>query len=133
MNLCKVCGKKCEKEYCFQHKPKQALRKVALNKKVPLEEAKQATQERIQKDYNFYLGIWNKRPHRCQVCDTPLGSELRSYMFDHLIEKSTHPELRYEEDNLIVVCLDCHSKKTNGFINEKYQEFIDKAKEKFGK
>ncbi|MEY4335004.1 MAG: hypothetical protein RLZZ196_3754 [Bacteroidota bacterium] len=47
------------------------------------------------------------------------------------IEKSTHPELRYEPDNIAIVCMDDHGCKTNGFPKEKHQELVNIAKEKF--
>jgi hypothetical protein len=53
-------------------------------------------------------------------------------MFDHLLEKSKHPELKYEKENIILVTFEEHEKKTNGFPDEKHKELIEVAKQKFG-
>ena len=84
-----------------------------------------------EKDMEFYNRIWNKRPHKCEVCGKELGNELSTGYMDHLLEKSSYPDLRHEEDNIIVVCLDCHYLKTNGFPKPLHQEAIEKAKERF--
>lgn len=76
------------------------------------------------------MKIWNSREHKCQVCGKWLGREPLSLYFEHLIEKKPHPELRHVEENLLLVCSDCHHKKTNGFPMPKHKEAIEKAKEK---
>ena len=81
----------------------------------------------------MFLDIWKKRPHRCENCDTHLGSEPLSYMFDHILEKSKYPDLRYEEKNICMLCLDCHSDKTNCKLSNFMKEKIKKVKEIFGK
>jgi 5-methylcytosine-specific restriction endonuclease McrA len=52
-------------------------------------------------------------------------------MFDHLLEKSKHPELEWEPDNILLVCLECHGCKSRGIISEKYAEKINFVKTKF--
>jgi len=80
---------------------------------------------------NFFMSIWAKRSHKCEHCGKWLGKEPRSYMFDHLLEKSKYPKLRLEEDNILLVCLECHDNKTRGIISEKYQEKINFVRTKF--
>ena len=79
----------------------------------------------------FYFKIWNSRPHICVSCGCSLGNELRSYHIEHLLEKSKYPELIDEPLNIMLVCLDCHTKKTNGNPTKKHQEEINKVKELF--
>ena len=79
----------------------------------------------------FFYSLWSKRPHECQSCSSPLGHEPHSYNFDHLLEKSKYPDLAFNEDNIFICCLDCHTKKTNGHPTEKHLEAINKAKEQF--
>ena len=52
--------------------------------------------------------------------------------WDHLIEKSPRPDLAFEEWNLIFLCGECHSQKTNGFAMEKHKELIKKAQQRDG-
>ena len=129
---CKTCGKNAESEYCFQHKPRKALAKTKGLSKV----AKNVSfdnDERIISDMNaFFLQVWNSRKeHKCENCGKWLGKEPLSYMFDHLLEKSKHPELKYEEDNIMLVCLECHDNKTRGFLTDLVRAKIEQVKKKF--
>ena len=94
-------------------------------------EERQKNKEEGQKMIDFFNMIWSKRPHYCQVTGQFLGNEPKTYMFEHLIEKSSHPELAFEEENIILCTLEVHDRKNNGFPLPKHKEFIDKAKEKF--
>lgn len=80
----------------------------------------------------FFKTIWTKRKdHRCEVCNKWLGEEPRTYMFDHVLEKSKYPELRYEEENIMYICLQCHDEKSRGFLSQKTKAKIEELKRKF--
>jgi len=85
----------------------------------------------ISKRNEFFLDIWRKNKHICENCGKWLGNEPLSYHFDHLLEKNKFPELKFEEFNIFLTCLDCHSRKTNGFISEIVQNRINQVKLKF--
>lgn len=89
-----------------------------------------ARQLLLMKDKEFYESIWKIRKHDCEVHYGYmwLGLHMKKMFFDHLIEKSTHPELRYEPKNIALCCGDCHSQKTSGFPTEKHKERIEQAK-----
>ena len=53
--------------------------------------------------------IYTKKFPKCEVCGQPTNC------IHHFIEKSKSNRLRYEEINLIPVCLSCHSKIHNRF------------------
>jgi len=76
--------------------------------------------EHKEKLRDFFLTIWSTRPHICESCGKPLGKEIRSYMFDHLLEKAKYPEYEFDEDNIFLCCLDCHSRKSLGHPTEKH-------------
>ena len=82
---------------------------------------------------SFFLSIWNKKVHNCENCNKWLGNEPLTYMFDHLLEKSKYPELMYEKENIMLVCLDCHNNKTNGIISKIVKNRIEIVRIKFGK
>jgi 5-methylcytosine-specific restriction endonuclease McrA len=84
--------------------------------------------EEREADWRFYMEIWNEREHKCQECGKWLGDECRTIYMDHLIEKSTHNELRYEKPNIWVVCWEHHSQKTNGYPAPKHKQAIEQAK-----
>lgn len=81
--------------------------------------------QNIDKQWDFFLNIWNSRSHICENCEKTLGSEPRSYMFDHLLEKSQYPEMAYEKSNIFLCCLECHANKTGGFPGEKHVKAIE--------
>lgn len=102
-------------------------------KRTPLKRNKKVVDhEEIDKMQAFFLSIWSKSPHYCVICGAYLGSEPRSYHFDHKIEKQSHPELKYEEKNIELLCLDCHSSKTLCFYPGSYAKKIQETKKLFG-
>ena len=129
---CKTCGKNSESEFCFVHKPRKPLAKTKGLSKV----AKNVSfddDKRIISDMNvFFLQIWNKKKHECENCGKWLGKEPLSYMFDHLLEKSKYPELKYEEENIMLVCLECHDNKTRGFLTDLVKQKIEEVRKRFG-
>lgn len=85
--------------------------------------------------FGFFTDVWLSTPRdlwKCESCGNSLEEPPRSYNFDHLIEKSKRPDLALERDNIFLCCLDCHTKKTNGFPTEKHKEAIEDAKKRFG-
>lgn len=126
---CKTCGKNAESEYCFQHKPRKPLPKAKMSS-FPV---KKLDNSRNISDMNaFFLQVWNgRKEHKCENCGKWLGKEPLSYMFDHLLEKSKHPELKYEEDNIMLVCLECHNNKTRGFLTDLVRVKIEEVRKKF--
>ena len=117
------------KGLCVKHSPKPSLMKGKGYKY-----EKQPRVEKVSKlvaRNRLFMSIWEKRIHRCQHCGDSLGSEPRSYMFDHILEKSKYPQLSLEEENIWLVCMSCHDNKTRGIISEKYREKIDLVRKKF--
>ena len=56
----------------------------------------------------FFLSIWNKRPHYSEVSGKFLGNEPLSTMFHHILEKELYPELALDEDCVILVTPEEH-------------------------
>lgn len=134
---CKSCGKNSDGEYCFQHKARKPLStgKGFSTKMSGISsiKAKYVHNDGHILQREMFLNVWKKRAHRCENCNAQLGSEPFSYMFDHVLEKSKYPDLRYEEENICMLCLDCHSDKTNCKLSDFMKEKIKKVKEIFGK
>jgi len=144
---CKTCGANSDSEYCFRHKPRKALSKVAKNtsfdKGVKLKMSSFSHQKldksdeeirKISELQQFFLQIWRKsNVHTCENCGKWLGKEPLSYMFDHVLEKSKYPELKYEEENIMLLCLECHDNKTRENLTDLVREKIEKVRKKFGK
>jgi 5-methylcytosine-specific restriction endonuclease McrA len=126
---CKTCGKNAESEYCFLHKPRKALSKMSSFRVKKLDNSRKTSDL-----HEFFLQIWDKNPkHECENCGKWLGKEPLSYMFDHLLEKSKYPDLATEEDNIMIVCLECHDNKTRGFLTDLVRQKIEKVRTKYNK
>lgn len=104
MPTCKSCGKKCDGEYCFQHKPKKALSSAKGFKSVK----KQPAIRQISEMQEFFLQIWKKRQHLSEVSGLPLVGEALSTYFHHILPKSKYPEAALDEENIILLTLNEH-------------------------
>jgi len=102
MSTCKTCGKKCDGEYCFQHKPRKPL---ALTKgfKVKIPEKSPITQINPMRD--LFLHIWKKRSHKSEVSGTSLGSEPLHIFFHHILPKEKYLQAALDEENIILLTL----------------------------
>jgi 5-methylcytosine-specific restriction endonuclease McrA len=129
---CKTCGRNCENgEYCFQHKSRKAL---ANNGKGLSKTRKSDDGAYVMRMQEFFLDIWeNRKEHNCENCKKWLGKEPLSYMFDHTLEKNKYPELKYEEENIMLLCLECHDNKTRGNLSELVRHKIEEVKNRFDK
>jgi len=117
---------------CQAHSPRTPMRKTKLYPNaIAQKQFDAAVESEIQRRNKFFMYIWRDRRHKCEICNALLGSEPRSYMFDHLLEKSKYPELKWEPDNICLVCLACHDNKSRGIISDKYREKINFVITKF--
>lgn len=87
-------------------KKKYPIAKVSKKRQKLLAEQK-ITAER---DAEFYKEIFAASPHKCQNCDCKLPRTPSNFMFHHLLEKRNYPQYRYVPENIMILCLTCHSK-----------------------
>jgi len=128
MPTCKTCGKKCDGEYCFQHKPRKPLAKKNTKGWVSKDNAEKYGEAlaRVVDMQNFFLQIWKKRPHKSEVSGESLGSEPLHIFFHHILPKEKYPEASLDEENIILLTLDEHSNVENDMY--KYEE-VNKKRE----
>jgi hypothetical protein len=102
---CKTCGKNCEGEYCFNHKPRKRIATQNLTKSVK--------KERVIRDISemqeFFLQIWRKKLHYSEVSMDYLGKEPLSVFFHHILPKEKYPQASLDEENIILLTLDEHT------------------------
>lgn len=126
-------------EYCSRHqhhrKDKEVHSFSRINK--PMNKVTDKTRkqkEAIRKaDKDFFVSVWNKRQHRCEICLKPLGYTPRSHFFHHILEKgeSRYAHLRYEEENIIIVCMDHHAAFHSANKGERMSSIVTSTIEHF--
>lgn len=125
---CKVCGKKCEKEYCFHHKPRKPLPKMSSLFVKKLDKSSYKNLEMKE----FFLSIWKERPHKSEISGEPLGNESLSIYFHHILPKKKYPELAYEPSNIILLSWEEHDNvELNPFKYEEVNKKREQLKIKF--
>jgi hypothetical protein len=113
---CKTCGKNCEGEYCFIHKPRKGFNLVKK------EEVIRQTSE-LQE---IFLQIWSKKHHYSEESGEYLGKDPLSTFFHHILPKEKYPQARFDEENIILLTLDEHSNVENNMY--RYEE-VNKRRE----
>ena len=114
--LCKVCGKKCEGEYCFYHNPRKPL---PVKKKSPMSLIV-IKRRNVKSLREFYLRIWMKRPHKSEVSGTYLGEEPLTTFFHHILPKRNYEQAVFDEENIILLTPDEHGNVENDMY--RYEE-----------
>jgi len=143
MGHCKTCGKNADSDYCFQHKPrtqlKQCVGKPSLSSKKRLNGGKTTQKssllsKKLDKSPSkflemrqFFMSIWDKKPHRSEVSDVYLGKEPMSTYFHHILPKSKYPEACFDEENIILLTLEEHSNVENDMY--RYEEVNERRKQ----
>lgn len=124
MPICKTCGRKCDGEYCFMHKPRKPL---ASNRgfKTPIKKYEEEMHNIVIMQ-TFFLQIWNKRPHKSEVSGESLGSEALSTYFHHILPKNKYPEACLDQENIILLTLNEHDQVESDIY--KYEE-VNKRRE----
>lgn len=96
------------KEQANEPKPKKkyVIPKVSKKRQKKLEDQK----ELAKLDEAFYKEVWAASAHKCQNCDCRLPKTPYNWMFHHLLEKRNYPQFRHVPENIMILCLECHSK-----------------------
>ena len=117
--------------FCQNHMLKKKLK--SSNTKLKSNYKQKTDEERKSrlKMLNMFLSVWNKRPHRSEISNAWLGKEAASWMFHHILPKRDYPELKYNEDNIVLLTLIEHDDvemNPNKFphINKIREELITK-------
>ena len=128
MNKCKMCGKNCEGDYCFSHKPRKGLRMISNQMKGYQDKYNESITKlgNVMEMWDVFYAIWKKRPHLSEVSGNYLGMEPLSAHFHHILPKSKYPELRLVEENIILLTLDEHANVESDMY--KYEE-VNKRRE----
>ena len=121
---CKTCGKNADSELCFKCKARKPLpssgRGLTSKKSSLLSQKLDKSPSKFLEMRQFFLSIWNKRPHRSEVSGAYLGKEPMSTYFHHILPKEKYPEACLDEENIVLLSLLEHSNVENDMY--KYEE-----------
>lgn len=117
---CKSCGRKCEEDYCFAHKPKKPLPTSRISVK------KQQNDRKSSDLHEFFLKLWKKFPHYSMVSGKYLGKEPLSVFFHHVLPKEKYPQAAEDEENIILLTLEEHDQVEMDMY--RYEEVNDRRK-----
>jgi 5-methylcytosine-specific restriction endonuclease McrA len=96
------------KEQADEPKPKKyySIPKVSKKRAAKLKKA----MDMVKLDEEFYKEVWLASKHVCQNCNDSLGKVPYNWMFHHLLPKRIYTQFRHTPENIMILCLECHSK-----------------------
>ena len=117
--------KKPKKPLARGNKP---LKRVALRKSTkPIKKSPtRALMDKRKRDKELNDHIWSIRRHVCVECGFDLeryGKKPPKIVFSHVLSKGSHPELRFDEDNIVLHCKTCHQKWEFGGNRENMETY----------
>jgi len=104
------------KGFCKKHQYLRTDKKPRLLKRTPIRKVSKTNKTLGERklanklDKEFFLEIWNSRPHVCFETGEYLGNEPLTVYFHHVLEKAIYPEYRYCDWNIVLVTWEVHSK-----------------------
>ncbi len=109
-----------------------------IRKKVPSPAQVAQNKEDTERMWQLFNEHWEKKKnlrgfHRCENCGCAIYGENRSLYHHHLLPKglSRYVHLKYEIDNLMLLCTGCHISHENGTKHPAIQERTEQAKVRF--
>jgi hypothetical protein len=107
-----TCGETCRRT--------KKVKKIYTLKRTPIRKRSKKKQQSLgeqvltqQKDWLFFLEIWNERDHICYETGDPIYGEPLTLYFHHVLEKELYEEYRYCKWNIVLVTWETHSKCHN--------------------
>lgn len=126
---CKICWTRENlktQQICYECDKKQKILKAKnksdWNKKSNKENK---TKKRIYAptgEKELFEKIWNTRRRECKLCWIKIR-EPKSQNFAHILNKGMYPDMRLVEDNIVILCLHCHT-KMDKIVSDKWKAYI---------
>ena len=76
--------------------------------------------------WRVFLDIWMKRRHNSEISGRWLGKEPLTIFFHHILPKSKYKQAMFDEENIILMTWDEHTKVEN---DPTYFEEVNKRRE----
>ena len=97
-----------------------------IRKKPKSEEQIQREREESKRMHLFHSIIWSVRKHVSEISSAPLGNEMKSTFFHHILPKNLYKKAKYDIENIILLTAHEHEMVTS--IPTYYEE-INKRRE----
>lgn len=68
----------------------------------------QTHKEFFRNEWALFDAVWQKREHYCENCGIGLPEPAKAIYFSHVLPKSLYNNLRLKEENIDLLCEDCH-------------------------
>jgi hypothetical protein len=103
--------------YCRNHQSQRTDKKRKFLNRTPIRKrSKKMTKSlgeqksKQKRDWEFYLDIWDERPHFCFETDQYLGDEPLTVYFHHVLEKGTRRYAKYRHCkwNIVLISWPVH-------------------------
>lgn len=105
-----------------------------IKRKPPTKEQTDKKKEEAGKMWEFFLSVWESRPHKSYVSEKTLGNEPKSYYFHHILPSRKYPEAKYDKANIVLLTLDEHSRvEFNPIVYEKVNKIRERLLLKYEK
>lgn len=83
--------------------------------------------------WQLFQEIWNERPHYSELSWEPLGKEISSLYFHHILPKRNNDEAKFDKENIILLTWDEHENVERDPVRyEEINKRREKLKEKYG-
>ena len=69
---------------------------------------------------------------QCENCGGWIPGENKTLYHHHVLPKAKYPQYKYDIQNLMLLCQDCHSKTENGYPGEEVRKRTEQAHKQFG-
>ena len=143
MKICNIEG--CNnsvfaKGKCKFHQERKPLKRGFLKLKKLKTKPKKVNIDEINQNSLFFKQIWLERPHYSEISGEPLGNQINSTYFHHIILKSDklYGSLgKYDSENIILLTTNEHSQvhvdmyryekinQKREYLLNKYQKLLD--------
>jgi 5-methylcytosine-specific restriction endonuclease McrA len=118
------------------------LKRSNLKAKPKSAEEKQQQVEDIERMHKLFEEHWQLKKQKnlitglnywqCENCFTGIWGENKTLYHHHVLPKAKYPQYKYDIQNLVLLCQDCHSKTENGYPGEEVRKRTEQVKQKYG-
>lgn len=119
------------KKVCPYHAKIHSIKKQQVYKKPKKYTFKSNKIDGLGEFFKHHISIILTERKKCEECGRILTGNVSEVA--HILSKSKHPEVSKMDDNVMYLCLDCHSKFDNSFGHRESMKCYPLAVERFNR